>query len=272
MNDVVIPRLSHGPVTDRLKNKVAFVTGTASGQGRQVALLFARAGATVLGADIKESGNAETAALARSEGLTFKAALVDSAEEAATKAWIDGGVAEFGRIDVLYNNAGFAHMAPLEALTQTQWTETLKYELDVIFNPSRFAWPHMKRQRGGSIINVASVAGMLGTPLLPGIAHAAGKGGVISVTRQLSMEGAPHGIRVNSISPGAIVTPATRPVLEADPVFRAAFEGWSSLARPGQPEDVAYAALFLASDEAAWITGINLPVDGGMSSKAGARV
>ena len=271
MNEVVIPQLSHGPVTDRLKNKVAFVTGTASGQGRQVALLYARAGATVLGADINESGNAETAALFRSEALSFVASVADSADEAATRNWIDTGVAKFGRIDVLYNNAGFAHFAPLEALTQAQWSETLKYELDVVFNPSRFAWPHMKRQRGGSIINVASVAGMLATPMLPSIAHAAGKGGVISVTRQLSIEGAVHGIRVNSISRGPIVTATTKPVLDADPVFRAAFEGWPSLARPGQPEDVAYAALFLASDEAAWITGINLPVDGGMSSKAGAR-
>jgi meso-butanediol dehydrogenase/(S,S)-butanediol dehydrogenase/diacetyl reductase len=271
MRDYVVPELSHGPVTNRLKNKVAFVTGTASGQGREVALLFGRAGARVLGADIKGSENEETARLAQSEGLTFIPSLVDTAEEAATLAWIDAGVAQFGRIDVLYNNAGFAHFAPVEVLTQAQWTETLKYELDVIFNPSRFAWPHMKRQCGGSIINVASVSGMLATPLLPGIAHAAGKGGVLGVTRQLSLEGAPYGIRVNSISPGPIVTATTKPVLDADPTFRAAFEGWPSLARPGQPEDVAYAALFLASDEAAWITGINLPVDGGMSSKAGAR-
>ena len=269
----VVPQISTGPVAGRLTGKVAFITGTAGGQGRAVALLFARAGAVVFGADLKASevANAETLRLACSEHLTFFAATVDVAEEGPVRQWIDDGVAQMGRIDILYNNAGFAHFEPVEQLTQAHWTETLKYELDVVFNPTRFAWPHMKRQRGGLIINVASVAGMIGTPILPAVAHAAGKGGVIGVTKQYAVEGANDGIRVNSISPGGIWTPATRGAITTSNPYFEFFENMAALHRVGEPEDVAYAALFLASDEAAWITGINLMVDGGYGAKGGAR-
>lgn len=265
------PPLSTGVVDGRLTGKIAFVTGTARGQGRAVAALFARAGAIVYGADILGDENQQTAAIVEQAGGIFIGCELDVSDEACVSNWIEQGVANHGRIDVLYNNAGFAHFAPVSHMSYAQWSETLKHELDVVFLPSRSAWPHMMSQRAGSIINVASVSGMIGTPLLPAIAHAAGKGGVIGVTKQFALEGAPYGIRVNSISPGPIITPVTQQVLDADPAFRAEFNGWPSLARPGQPVDVAYAALFLASDEAAWITGVNLPVDGGYSGKGGRR-
>lgn len=270
--DYVVPPLSSGRVAGRLAGKVAFVTGTAGGQGRAVALLFARAGARVFGADLPASAarNAETAALADADNLAFAPASVDVSDEVATKAWIEAGVAEAGRIDILYNNAGFAHFAPIEMMTQTQWSETLKYELDVIFNPTRFAWPHMVEQKSGVIINVASGAGSLGTPLFPAAAHSAGKGGVLGLTRHLAVEGAPANIRVNAISPGSIWSPATS-ALTDDMPYKRVFIHASALARVGEPEDVAFAALFLASDEAAWITGIDLPVDGGYSCKGGVR-
>jgi NAD(P)-dependent dehydrogenase (short-subunit alcohol dehydrogenase family) len=150
-------------------------------------------------------------------------------------------------------------------MTPTQWSETLRYELDIVFYPAQAAWKHMVQAGGGSIVNVASVSGMMATEKLPAVAHAAAKGGVIAMTRQLAVDGAPHNIRVNSISPGPILTPVTRAALESDPEFRATFESYPRLGRVGEPEDVAYAALYLASDESAWITAINLVVDGGWS-------
>ena len=269
----VLPALSSGAVTNRLMRKVAFVTGTARGQGRAVALLFARAGASVLGADLPgmEEQHEQTAAMARSEGLSFEPAYLDVSDGAQCQAWIDAGVAKHGRIDILYNNAGIAHFASPGEMTEYQWRDTLRGELDVVFYPTKYAWPHLVRGGGGTIINVASVSGMLATPRLPAIAHAAGKGGVIAMTRQYALEGGDHNIRCNSISPGGILTPANRDYLAADPEFAEYWERHPVLHRHGEPEDVAFAALFLASDEAVWITGANLPVDGGMSCRAGVR-
>ena len=173
-----------------------------------------------------------------------------------------------GRLDVLYNNAASVHFAPVEELTPKLWTETLKGELDIVFMPTRAAWRHLARQ-GGSIINSASLSGMRRLEYIGATAHAASKGGVIAMTRQLAFEGAPHGIRCNSISPGPIATPATQQALEADPQFRRHFSAWPLLGPGGEADDVAHAALFLASDESAWITGINIAADGGMSCKTG---
>ncbi len=259
-------KLSNGPVADRLLGKVAFVTGTGGGQGRAVALAFARAGAMVIGCDYNEQLNAETMEIARQKNLNVISSTLDCSNPELARRWIDDGVAKFGKIDILYNNAGFAHFAPVEHMTPTEWSETLRYELDIVFYPTQAAWPHLVANRGGSIINVASVSGMRATERLPAVAHATGKGGIIAFTRQISLEGAPHQIRVNSISPGPILTPVTEAALKADPVFKATFEGWPRLGRVGQPEDIAYSALFLASDESAWITGINLVVDGGWTA------
>ena len=259
-------KLSSGPVAGRLANKVAFVTGTGGGQGRAVALMFARAGALVLGCDHNEQMNMETTEIARHENLTVISTKLDCSDPDLARRWIDDGVAKFGKLDILYNNAGFAHFAPVDHMTPTQWSETLRYELDIVFYPTQAAWPHLVANGGGSVVNVASVSGMRATERLPAVAHATGKGGVIAFTKQISLEGAPHQIRVNSISPGPILTPVTKAALEADPSFRATFESWPRLGRVGHPEDIAYSALFLASDESAWITGVNLVVDGGWTA------
>ncbi len=266
----VSTRISTGPVAGRLQDKVVLVTGAGSGQGQAAALLFAAAGARVSATDISEKGIAETADLAAKQGLHIEASLVDASSEAEVDDWVTKTVKNHGRIDALYNNGAGAHMVPFEAMTLSQWHETLRLELDVVFVPTKAAWKHFIDRKGGSVINIASVSGMYATEFLGASAHAAGKGGVIGWTRQLALEGAKHWIRVNSISPGPIVTPASLPFYNANEKFRKIFDGWPLLPRTGRPLDVAYAGLFLASDESSFITGANLVVDGGTSSKMGA--
>ncbi|TWB87740.1 NAD(P)-dependent dehydrogenase (short-subunit alcohol dehydrogenase family) [Bradyrhizobium macuxiense] len=263
---------SRGPCAGRLKDKVALITGAGAGMGRTVSLLFAEAGAKVLGSDVNAVGLDETARLASQRGLSIEIATVDASSEQQAISWIAEAVRKHGRVDVLYNNAASVRMAPFSEMTAQQWQETLRCELDVVFFPTKAVWPHMVAQQGGSIINIASVAGMLGGEGTGASAHAAGKGGVIALTRQLATEGAPHWIRVNSIAPGPILTENIRPRYEADMRLRAQFDDTPALARTGCPIDVAYAGLFLASDEALYITGVNLPVDGGKTCKSGPMV
>jgi len=254
MNTDIEARLNAVPVAGRLANKVALITGAGGGQGQAAALLFARAGATVLATDVDAAAVDATRALAAAEGLAVHIALLDVTDQAAAAKWVDDAAAAHGGIDILYNNAARTHFAPVGEMTLEQWRDTLRHELDIVFIPTRAAWAHMVRRGGGSIINIASVSG---------------KGGVIGFTRQLAIEGAPHWIRANTISPGPIVTPATRVGLQMSPEFARQFTGWPMLARTGTPIDVAFAALYLASDEASFVTGANLTVDGGMTAKSG---
>ncbi|OAF09378.1 hypothetical protein AXW67_26790 [Bradyrhizobium neotropicale] len=265
-------RGSRGPCAGRLKDKVALITGAGAGMGQIVSLLFAEAGAKVFGSDVNPAGLDETARLASERGLSIDVATVDASSEEQTKGWVAEAVRKCARVDVLYNNGASVRMAPFSEMTARQWQDTLRLELDVVFFPTKAVWPHMVAQQGGSIINIASVAGMLGGEGTGASAHAAGKGGVIALTRQLATEGALHWIRVNSIAPGPILTETLRPRYETDARLRAQFNDTPALARTGYPIDVAYAGLFLASDEALYITGVNLPVDGGKTCKSGPMV
>ena len=267
--DDISAHISTGPVAGRLENKVVLITGAGSGQGQAAALLFAAAGAKVFASDISDTGLANTIALAARDGSTIQTALVDASSESQVEEWVKASVHAYGGIDVLYNNGAGAHLAPFESMTLTQWHETLRLELDVVFIPTKAVWKHLIDRKGGSIINIASVSGMYASEYLGASAHAAGKGGVIAWTRQLALEGAKHWIRVNSISPGPIATPATFPIYNGDEDFRRVFDGWPLLSRTGRPIDVAYAGLFLASAESNFITGANIVVDGGTSSKLG---
>jgi len=185
----------------------------------------------------------------------FKAAVRRAAE-----AGYDG-------IDVLYNNASTQRFGALDELTPADWDFTVRNELNLVYYTVRAAWPHLKRYGGGSIVNVGSIAAIRGVEFMAQNAHSAAKGGVIALTLQLVAEGGPYGIRANVISPGLIETPNTAPML-ADPPerLRRIVLDRIPLGRHGQPDDVVNAALYLASDESAWVSGAHLVVDGGGSA------
>jgi meso-butanediol dehydrogenase / (S,S)-butanediol dehydrogenase / diacetyl reductase len=248
-------------VSSSLKGKVVLITGTAGGQGRAAALRFASAGASVVGCDLKAEENRETAHRVREGGGTITTMEpVDLGDPQQAGRWIEQAAAVHGRIDVLYNNASAARFAPFGSFPLEDWQFTIRNELDLVFYTTRFAWAWLAR-RGGVVINTASVAGLAGSGP-GGAAHAATKGAIIALTKQLAMEGAPHGIRAVAISPGVIETPATAPLL-ADVSNRDLLLARNLIKRVGQPEDVAGVAVFLAGEEAAYITGANLVVDGG---------
>lgn len=250
----------------RLKDKVAIITGVGSGMGQAAALLFAAEGAQVVGCDIDGERCAATVdQIVKAGGRAVASGSTDPSESTQAQSMIDLAVESYGRIDVLYNHAGVVHFAPVELMTDEQWAGTMKGELDIVFNACRAAWPHLKK-RGGSIINCGSVSGKIGFGEQPAVAHAAGKGGVIAMTRQMAVEGGPFGIRVNSISPGLVRSGATAALLE-DRDWLASMQRKLMLkGQIGEPQDIAYAALYLASDEARWVTGADFAIDGGTTA------
>ena len=252
----------------RLANKVVFITGTAGGQGRAAAELFAREGAHIVGCDIKEDAAAETVELVRKAGGTMDSSIVNLMDPDAAARWIKDGIEQAGRIDVLYNNAGNPRFDFIEELSREDWSHTIGAELDIMYNTINPAWRHFVDQGGGAIINTASVTAHRGYGAFGQVAHAAAKGGVLSMTRQLAAEGASFRIRVNSISPGTIMTPALG-VLTPEEIE--AMDKMQPIGRAGRPEDIAYCALYLASDEAEWVTGSDFIIDGGISSVLATR-
>jgi meso-butanediol dehydrogenase/(S,S)-butanediol dehydrogenase/diacetyl reductase len=253
-------------VTGRLSGRVALISGTAGGQGRAAALRFAAEGAVVVGCDIDEAGSRETVEMVRAAGGSMSAtAPVDLGDSDQANAWVRAAADEHGRIDVLYNNAGAARFAPIGTMSDEDWHFTLRNELDSVFFVSRAAWPHLARP-GAVVINIGSVSGLRGTTAGGGAAHAATKGAVISLTRALAVEGAPDGIRAVSISPGAIMTPGTAFLFD-DPGQREKLLDGNLIKRPGRPEDIVAMAVYLASDEAGFITGVDMVVDGGRTTR-----
>lgn len=255
-------------MSGRLEGKVALITGTAGGQGRAAALLFAAEGATVVGTDVNADGAAETVELVRAAGGGDMDSThpLDLADEDGVRTWVDAAADTHGGIDVVYNNAGATRFSPVAETSYADWSFTLRNELDIVFLVTKHAWPHLVARGGGSILLVGSTAGITGSLTNTRIAHTATKGGVVAMTKQLAAEGAPHGIRANCVSPGMIRTPATEGDLLAPESPMRTIARAIPLGRIGAPEEVARCALFLASDEASYVTGANLVVDGGWSA------
>ncbi len=250
----------------RLDGKVTLITGTAGGQGAAAARLFAAEGAVVVGCDLDAERAAAVAEAVEADGGAMRSfAPVDLADPDAASAWVTDGVAFAGGVDVLYNNASAPRVGPFDELTWEDWRFTLHHELDLIFTVTHAAWPHLVARGGGAIINTASVAAHRGATFVEQSAHGAAKGGVLAMTRHLAASGARHGIRANSISPGLIVTPQIAPFLQepGHPVHEMASS--HPLGRLGEPDDVARIALFLASDDAAYLNAVDIVVDGGQS-------
>ncbi|WP_137181734.1 SDR family NAD(P)-dependent oxidoreductase [Roseomonas sp. AR75] len=245
-----------------LEGKLCVVTGAAAGIGRAIALRFAAAGARLVLADRDAEGLARVAAETAAEQV-----FADVADDDAPTRILAPAIAHGGP-DVLVNNAGVTTVRPLLDTSDEEWDATLGICLRSAFRLSREAVRAMRPRGGGAIVNMASVNAMQGQPCVA--AYAAAKGGIHAMTRQMAVECGPLGIRVNALSPGLIVTEAFAAKLQPEDI-RLTEEAYP-LGRFGRPEDVAEAALFLASDAAAFITGVDLPVDGGLTAQMAAAV
>jgi NAD(P)-dependent dehydrogenase (short-subunit alcohol dehydrogenase family) len=249
-----------------LAGKVALITGAASGQGRAAAVLFAAHGADVAIADLDVAGARETASRVEAAGRRALAIEADVSRRADCDRMVAETVAALGRLDVLYNNAAVQMSGRLVECTDEEWDRTIATNLSAIFWACRAALPHLRAAGAGSIINTASVLGLIGSEGYA--AYGAAKAGLVALTRQLAIEHAPA-VRANVIAPGSIDTPRFRKVVDAmgdgGPAFLSGLLENVPLRRLGTADDIARVALFLASDASAYTSGAVLPCDGGLA-------
>ena len=246
----------------RFQGKTAIVTGAAAGSGRAVAQRLAREGARLMLGDRNAEGLAEVAAgLDECVGTT----VFDVADPAACAALVDATVAETGRLDILCNSAGILRLSPLDQQTPEVWSQTIGINLGGVFHMSRAAMPHLVQSRG-CIVNLSSSTGLVGMAF--NAAYCASKHGVIGLTRALALEFSKAGVRVNAVCPTGVKTPMidVLPAEGIDWAMLSCTEPWLNGGELCEPEDVADAVAFLASDEAKRITGVALPVDGGQTA------
>jgi NAD(P)-dependent dehydrogenase (short-subunit alcohol dehydrogenase family) len=252
---------------DRLADKVAVVTGIGAGIGRGIALMFAQQGAAVVGCDIDAANAQATVEAATAQGLVIDSLHpLDLTDPTAACRLMEHAGQRHGGIDILVNAAAFGAFAWLEDLDyERDWKRTMIGEVDIVFLACRAAWPYMK-QRGASVINFASANARMALALSPALAHCAGKGAVLAMSRQLAMEGAPLGIRVNTINPALVETAATKYPLEHIPGFREQVLSKFMIKRNGQPEDIGWLAIYLGSDESSWVTAADFSIDAGATA------
>jgi 3-oxoacyl-[acyl-carrier protein] reductase len=243
-----------------LEGKSAMVTGASRGIGRAICLRLATAGADVAGLDVDDKDLAETGELVRAEGVRFLQILGDVSSLQQIQDAVQRVVEEFGSLDVMVNNAGITRDNLMLRMSEDEWQKVMSINLTGVFNGVKSAARVMMKQKRGSIINMASVVGLMGNAGQAN--YAASKAGVIGLTKAAARELARRGVRVNAIAPGYIVTRMTEQLGEE---ARASLRQQIPLQRLGQPEDVAEAVLFLAGDASGYVTGHVLNVDGGMA-------
>ena len=245
----------------RLADKVAIVTGAAAGNGRAIALRFAAEGCNLALADLDLDRAEETARMAAEHGIQAAAWRANVAERADVEGLVAQAIAQFGQVDILVNNAGIFFNATFDEMTDEEWQRMMSVNLTSVFLVSQAVIRHwLTTKHAGSIVNLASISSSIA--FTRSAHYCAAKAGVTALTKCIALEYGARGIRANCLAPGIIETAMTRPAL-ADP---ATVEDWMRripLKRLGQPEDVADAALFLASDESRYITGDMLYIDGG---------
>lgn len=251
----------------RLKDKVAMITGIASGMGRHAALTFAREGARLIGCDVNEDQGRETAALVSGAGGDLLFVAADVSQEPQVADIVRRGVEHYGRLDILYNNAGIG--PPTDAVATDLPLDVFEWVMRVnvngVFLCSKHAIPHLVKNGGGSVINVASIGGIYGGGVLPITAYGTSKAAVIGLTRQLAVQFAKHRVRVNAVCPGPIETPILDPFF-VDPEVRRRFSARIPIGRMGIPDDVIQLCVYLASDESSFMTGSILTIDGGITA------
>jgi NAD(P)-dependent dehydrogenase (short-subunit alcohol dehydrogenase family) len=256
----------------RLDKKIAFVTGAGSGIGEQIARLFAQQGAHVILSDIRVDDAERVASEIRAVGGSTRTQQLDVAEEFQVKAAIEQVAATEGRLDILVNNAGVSHVGTILETSLEDWERLMSVNVRGVFLCSKYAVTQMLTQNpsGGILVNIASVAGMIAIDQR--FPYSASKGAVISMTRSIAIDFVTQGIRCNAICPGTVNTPFVEGYLARnfagrEDEMRQQLHARQPIGRMGRPDEIAYAALYLASDEAAFVTGSTLVIDGGWTAK-----
>jgi NAD(P)-dependent dehydrogenase (short-subunit alcohol dehydrogenase family) len=249
-----------------LKGRVALITGAGSGIGRAIALLFAREGAKIVVADISEADGEKSVELikkADGEGVFVKG---DVSKAEVARRMTDAAVGEYGRLDILCNNAGIESVGTVVDVGEEKWDKVINVNLKGAFLCSKYAIPKIIESGGGVVINIASVLGLIGSK--GEAAYCASKGAIVSLTRAMALDFASQNVRVNCICPGSVLTPTFRRVIASSGDYERAFKKNLEkipLKRVAEPEEIAYAALYLASDKSSYVTGSALVIDGGWS-------
>ena len=247
-----------------LQGKVAIVTGAGSGMGREEALLFAREGAAVAATDVNEAAVQAVVKEIEAGGGQAVAYAHNVASEEEWVSVVEAVIAKFGKVDVLVNNAGVSLATGLLETTVEQWNKVMNINLTSVFLGMKQVIPHMQKNGGGSIVNISSIAGLTGGSGAG--AYTASKGGVRLLTKAAAVDFGRDNIRVNSVHPGFIETPMSAQFVNNEQMLQW-FLSQTALPRVGQASEVAQAVLFLASDASSYLTGIELPVDGGVTAK-----
>lgn len=251
---------------DELKDKIAIITGAASGIGRAAARLFASEGAVVVAADLNDAEGHALADEIGALGHTCAFVHTDISNSEQVQAMVHFALSNYGRLDVLFNNAGTeGRSAITHEIALEDWERTIGINLKGVFLGLKYGAEAMLRTGGGSIVNNASAAGLVG--FAGSAAYCASKGGVVQLTRAAALDYAQQGVRVNCLCPGIIDTPMIDRAVAGNAELAAALANMEPVGRMGQPEEVAQLALFLASDRASFITGAIVPVDGGLVAR-----